>query len=242
MGHTHPALIATLMTVGLAWPARSAAVNVEDLSLRDDAKRASAPPSSRFPRFGIGVRVGVAQASLKSRRLPGVAEVVSDDVNDAITMVTPSAHIGGDRFFFKLDAPLMRWDGGYTVGLGVYPLNYGRYFPRSKLLPYGSAGGAVSAATMKPSSQDTVQVPLRALMVQGRMAAGLKWRAVPGVALSLEAGFSPYAAGGVVDNERRKAAEAAVDAGKAPDLTPGNRPVNAGIGQVMDLALGVEWL
>lgn len=198
--------------------------------------------SSRFPNAGLGLRVGVAQAMLKSRRLPRVAELVSDDVNDSMMMLVPTAHVGGDRFFFKADVPLMRWDDGYTFGLGIYPLNYGHYLPRSRLFPYASAGGALSIATLNASPEDRVQLPLRAMMLQLRMAAGMKWRAVPGVAVSLEAGFSPYAAGGVVDDRRRREAEAAMDAGRFPDLSRGNRPVNAGVGQVMDLAVGVEWL
>ena len=196
----------------------------------------------RYPKVGLGVRVGAAQASLKSTRLPRAAEVVSDDVNDNMMLIVPTVHLGGDQFFFKLDVPLMRWDDGYTVGLGVYPLNYGHTVANGRLMPYASAGGAASVATLKPAADDRVQLPLRALMLQARAAAGLKWRAVPGVAVSLEAGFSPYAIGGVVDDQRRRTAESDMDAGRSPDLRPGNRPVSAGVGQVMDVALGVEWL
>lgn len=219
------------------------AVQAAGEMVHERARRSATPDSAaRFPTAGLGLRVGVAQAVLKSRRLPRVAGLVSDDVNDSMLMLVPTAHVGGDRFFFKADVPLMRWDDGYTFGLGIYPLNYGHYLPRSRLFPYASAGGALSIATLDASPEDRVQLPLRAMMLQARVAAGMKWRAVPGMAVSVEAGFSPYAAGGVVDDRRRREAEAAMDAGRFPDLSPGNRPVNAGVGQVMDLALGVEWL
>ena len=238
--HANLFAMAVALTIGMAQLPTQAAAEAP-LRLRNRASSGTGV-AKRYPGFGLGVRAGVAQATLKSTRLPRAAEVVSDDVNDTMALIVPTLHLGGDQFFFKLDVPFMRWDGGYTMGVGIYPLNYGHTVARGKLMPYASAGGAASVATMKPSPNDRVQVPLRAVMLQARAAAGLKWRAVPGVAISLEAGFSPYAFGGVVDDQRRRAAESALDAGEFPDLTRGNRPVSAGVGRVMDLALGVEWL
>ncbi len=235
LGGTIVLALATTIVMG-----GSARAQTRSLRLRDSASEAG--PVKRYPWVGLGVRVGAAQATLRSRRLPRAAEVVSDDVNDNMSLIVPSLHLGGDRFFFKVDVPIMRWDNGTMVGLGLYPLNYGRTLAGGRIMPYVSAGGAASIATMSASPEDRVQVPLRAIMLQARTAAGLKWRAVPGVAISLEAGFSPYALGGVVDDQRRRAAEAAVDAGEFPDLSRGNRPLNAGVGRVMDVALGFEWL
>jgi len=58
----------------------------------------------------------------------------------------------------------------------------------------------------------------------------------------LEVGYSPWAAGVVVDKRKTAELEQSANDGQSVDLMPGNRSAQGGMGNALDFALGVEWL
>ncbi len=84
--------------------------------------------------FGIGARIGVTQL-----RLTAPTSVVNDieqvtggsssadefALRRNVTTLTPTIHLGGRGYFFKLDLPISFGSSFSMVGLGLYPINYG---------------------------------------------------------------------------------------------------------------------
>jgi hypothetical protein len=183
---------------------------------------------------GVGVRFGFGSMSLDAARLP-MKSGLADSLNQQGVIVTPSVQLGGDGYFFKLDFPLAKMETFSAYGLGIYPLNYGHYFRKTGLMPYGSAGIVGSALTMPGQG-------LSGAFGQVRVAAGLTYRVVRELNVLLEVGYSPWAAGVVVDKRKTAELEQSANDGQSVDLMPGNRSAQGGMGNALDFALGVEWL
>jgi hypothetical protein len=92
-----------------------------------------------------------------------------------LRLITPSLHLSGDGFFFKLEAPYGTSDQLTTYGLGIYPINVGYLIPRARLFLYGSFGLVTNIALFRA---DGVSASGGGMLVQGRAALGLKWRPV----------------------------------------------------------------
>ena len=160
------------------------------------------------------------------------------NLDQRMLLVVPTLHFGGDGFFTKLEVPMRFSSDLFTIGLGFYPLAYGYLFESAGLFPYLSAGAVVSYAKSSQftaSGGQTTKTDAAGAMIEPRLTAGLKVFLVDHFPISVEAGWSPYALGAVIDSSWQ-----------APTGTtwPDNPALFArgGRGMVFDLTAGVEWL
>lgn len=202
---------------------------------------ASAPPPSesdarRMGWFGLGLRLGYTQLHLAPpaslvgsyNSVTGSTSTAAEHtVNSTATTVTPTLHLGGSGFFFKLDVPFTFASDFTMYGIGLYPINFGVYLPRVALFPYGSLGIASSIAQSRSTPDPTTSNKIIGAVAQVRAAAGLKYFPLKSFAVSFELGYSPWAAGVML----------------LPPSTGSNTTrTQGGFGSVWDLSLGLEWL
>jgi hypothetical protein len=198
---------------------------------------ATSPAGTPVPRmgwFGAGIRVGMQNVHLMPpgalvsglNAASGQAFAAGDFAIDSNAWtVTPTLHLGGSGFFFKLDLPLSFAPQLTTFGLGLYPINFGVFIPSASLFPYLSLGGAANLVDSRDTGDPSTSNKLVGAFVQARGALGLKYFPAQGLALSGEIGYSPWAAGILL-------------------VTPANSStqVHGGTGSVFDFSLGLEWL
>jgi len=200
---------------------------------------APAPPEERrMGWFGIGARVGVTQLRLAApasvvngieQLTGGTAGADAFALRSNVTTVTPTLHLGGSGFFFKLDLPISFGSSFTMVGLGLYPLNFGIWFDRLAMFPYLSLGAVANVVTSHQTSDPGTSNKLIGGVAQARVAAGLKFFPLHGLALSGEFGYSPWTAGAVA---------LPPDGGSGSDATR----FEGGFGSVLDFSFGIEWL
>ena len=216
---------------------RPAAARAQDTTAATVTARPAPPPDGRrMGWFGLGVRLGFTELHLAPPAswvntfnfATGNSSSASDYTLDSTARtVTPTLHLGGSGFFFKLDAPISFAPRFVTYGVGLYPLNFGIYLPQVALFPYGTAGVLTSVVQSRGTWDPATSDKIIGALVQARVAAGLKYFPVHNLAMSFEVGYSPWA-GGVLflppfDNH---------------DATH----TEGGFGSAWDLSLGVEWL
>ena len=193
-----------------------------------------APPPPRMGWRGAGVRVGMQDVHLMPpasfvsglNAASGQAFAAGDFAVDSNAWtVTPTLHLGGSGYFFKLDVPLSFAPQFTTFGLGLYPINFGIFVQSASLFPYLSLGGAANLVESRDTGDPTTSNKLMGAIVQARGALGLKYFPAQGLAISGEIGYSPWAAGVLL-------------------VTPANSStqVHGGTGSVFDFSFGVEWL
>lgn len=196
------------------------------------APRETPPP--RMGWFGAGIRVGMQDVhllppgSLVSAQNAATGQsFASGDfaVDTNAWTVTPTLHLGGSGFFFKLDVPLSFAPQLTTFGLGLYPINFGLFIRDASLFPYLSAGAAANLVDSRNTGDPSTSNKLVGAFVQARGAIGLKYFPMQGLAVSGELGYSPWAAGILL-------------------ITPpgSSTQVHGGTGSVFDFSLGLEWL
>jgi hypothetical protein len=195
------------------------------------------PTASRPPQMGwlgLGVRFGMQEVHLTPpasfvsgvNSASGQAFAAGDFAIDSNAWtVTPTLHLGGSGFFFKLDVPLSFASQFTSFGLGLYPINFGVFVPSVSLFPYLSLGTAANLVESRDTGDPSTSNKLMGAMVQARGALGLKYFPAQGLAVSGEIGYSPWAAGVLL-------------------VTPANSStqVHGGFGSVFDFSLGLEWL
>jgi hypothetical protein len=159
---------------------------------------------------------------------PGAGQTVSADdleLANSAYVITPTLHLGGSGYFFKLDVPVSYNSSLTTVGIGIYPVNIGIFVDCLDILPYLSLGGAASVvrsrATANPGTSDKVI----GATAQARTALGVKYFPLRGSAISIEVGYSPWAIGIV----------------SLPGLN-GETHMRGGVGSMTDVSVGLEWL
>ena len=115
------------------------------------------------------------------------------------------------------------------IGLGLYPINYGIWFDRFAMFPYLSFGAVANFVTSHATSDPGTSNKLIGGIAQARLAAGVKFFPLHGLALSGEFGYSPWTAGAVA---------------LPPDGASGSDATRfeGGFGSVLDFSFGVEWL
>ena len=155
------------------------------------------------------------------------------DFQASMKTITPSLHLGGDGYFFKIEAPIGFSSEFRSFGLGLYPINYGFFIPSAGLFPYFTAGLAFHRFTGEAFGE-----PASGGLGQARAALGMKWRAKGKIGLSLEVGYS--AAIGALASD--SAIEQALNKDKAPEGKKGPKPVKIGVGRTFDLTFGIEML
>ncbi len=200
----------------------------------------SAPPerddARRMGWFGVGARFGYTQLHLvPPASLVGSYNSVTGSrstsaehtVSSTAMTVTPTLHLGGGGFFFKVDVPLSFASDYTTYGLGLYPINFGIYLPRVALFQYGSLGIAGSIAQSRSTPDPATSNKIIGAVAQMRVATGLKYFPASNLAVSFEVGYSPWAAGVML-----------LPPGSGSNTTR----TQGGFGSIWDLSLGVEWL
>jgi hypothetical protein len=225
-----------------------AAPDLDSLPSESSSATATAPPEaevavvaplppaapSEMGWFGLGLRVGMQQVHLMP---PGYfvnglnaasgQQFAQGDfaVDSNAWTVTPTLHLGGSGFFFKLDVPLSFAPQFTTFGLGLYPINFGVFVESASLFPYLSLGGAANVVDSRNTGDPATSNKLIGAIVQARGALGLKYFPRQGLALSAEVGYSPWAAGILL-------------------ITPADSStqVHGGTGSVFDFSFGAEWL
>jgi hypothetical protein len=195
------------------------------------------PTPARPPQMGwlgLGVRFGMQEVHLTPpasfvstvNSASGQAFAAGDFAIDSNAWtVTPTLHLGGSGFFFKLDVPLSFASQFTSFGLGLYPINFGVFVESVSLFPYVSLGTAANLVESRDTGDPATSNKLMGAMVQARGALGLKYFPAQGLAVSAEIGYSPWAAGILL-------------------VTPANSStqVHGGFGSVFDFSLGLEWL
>jgi hypothetical protein len=195
------------------------------------------PAPARPPQMGwlgLGVRFGMQEVHLTPpasfvstvNSASGQAFAAGDFAIDSNAWtVTPTLHLGGSGFFFKLDVPLSFASQFTSFGLGLYPINFGVFVESVSLFPYVSLGTAANLVESRDTGDPATSNKLMGAMVQARGALGLKYFPAQGLAVSAEIGYSPWAAGILL-------------------VTPANSStqVHGGFGSVFDFSLGLEWL
>ncbi len=213
--------------------ATSSATAPPEADLAATAPPAATPPP-RMGWFGAGIRLGMQDVHLMppASLVNGVNAVSGQAfqsgnfaVDSNAWTVTPTLHLGGSGYFFKMDVPLSFAPQFTTFGLGLYPINFGVFIENASLFPYLSLGGAANLVDSRDTGDPSTSNKLIGAIVQARGALGLKYFPARGLALSGELGYSPWAAGILL-------------------VTPANSStqVHGGTGSVFDFSLGIEWL
>lgn len=242
------AAFVTVVVTTSAHAARLAPMGVRagspDVSTPSD--RARARP---WGRTGLSIRFGASRIALRARNLPtagddlaAFARVTGNDVSEVdfqerLFLITPSLHIGGEGYFFRVDAPVGLSSGAKTFGLGIYPLNVAIPIPAARLMPY--AGTGVVGSFVMRDSTGTGSLATGGLF-QARSAVGIKLLPGRRADLSIELGYSPWAAGAVFNANELDRAMTMFERGQRVN-EPG-RVLRGGAGDVWDLSLGVGWL
>src|SRR5450432_3288322 len=181
----------------------SSATAAPEAELAATAPPAATPPS-RMGWFGAGIRLGMQGVHLMppASLVSGVNTVSGQAfqsgnfaVDSNAWTVTPTLHLGGSGFFFKLDVPLSFAPQFTTFGLGLYPVNVGIFIESASLFPYLSLGGAGNLVQSRDTGDPSTSNKLIGAIVQARGAIGVKYFPAQGLALSGEIGYSPWAAG-----------------------------------------------
>ena len=166
------------------------------------------PEVRRMGWFGLGARIGVTELRLTAptsvvndiqQITGGTAGVDQFALRSNVTTITPTLHLGGSGYFFKLDLPISFGSSFSMVGLGFYPINFGIYFAHLAMFPYLSLGTVANVVTSHATADPGTSNKLIGGIVQARLAAGVKFFPLHGLALSGELGYSP------MDGGRRRA-------------------------------------
>lgn len=237
-------LLFLTMCLCLVAMARPAQADTGDLGY--DASPAAtvtvAPPPQpqvrRMGWFGIGLRIGETQLRLTApTSIANDIEQISGTnggtdqfaLQKNVTTLTPTLHLGGSGYFFKMDLPISFGSSFSMIGLGIYPINYGIWIDRFAMFPYLSFGAVANFVTSHTTSDPGTSNKLIGAIAQARLAAGLKFFPLHGLALSGEFGYSPWTAGAVA---------LPPESGSGSDATR----FEGGFGSVLDFSFGVEWL
>jgi hypothetical protein len=129
--------------------------------------------------------------------------------------------------FCKLDFPIGFTSTFTTAGIGLYPFSFGTFIRRASLMPYGSIGAAASVVQSGATGNPETSSKIIGAIVQPRIAVGAKYFPVRGLALTTEVDYSPWSVGILT---------LASPAGSTDSGARG------GVGSVLDVSVGAEWL
>jgi hypothetical protein len=128
---------------------------------------------------------------------------------------------------FKLDFPIGFTSTFTTAGIGLYPINFGTFIRRASLMPYGSIGAAASVVRSDAAGTPETSSRIIGAIVQPRIALGAKYFPVRGLALTTEVAYSPWAVGIIT---------------LASPVGSTDGGARGGVGSVLDVSVGAEWL
>ena len=148
------------------------------------------------------------------------AAIATFDLRENLTEIAPTIHLGGDGFYFKMEAPLRQSATLRSYGAGIYPLNYGLFIRALSVMPTLSAGAVFSY--LRDRSTDAAGA-----LIETRVAVGIKVFPTRGLALSVDVAWTPWAAGAL--------------RGRGPDWWQ-RTDAPGGIGDGWEIAAAVSWL
>ncbi len=188
--------------------------------------------SPETPFFGDEVgravdRYNTAVAAYEQASGRPMARIDESDLGVAETlfMFAPGIEAGGRHYFFRLEAPIGLASDLRSFGLGIYPINL-QVTPRRGLAAYVSAGGTASWLD-RPGDGDVGG------LVAIRAAAGMRIAR----RVLVELGYSAFALGGSVNNERLESMSIT-----AEDIEQPDRVLSAGEARgLVDVSLGIAF-
>lgn len=183
------------------------------------------------------------------------AEPYGDDalnLDATLVQIIPTFHMGGDGYFFKLETPIGFGDGVTSLGLGLYPINYGYYVESMGLFPYLSAGLVLNyaqASTFSGSNGDE-DVSQVGGIIQSRLALGAKYAFAESFSGTLELGFTPWGFAGLLDTDKAEKIDRqggvelddVIDLENRRPIDPGSAIRGGTISSAFDLSVGIEWI
>jgi hypothetical protein len=140
------------------------------------------------------------------------------DFKESLTTLGLSAHLGGDYYFFRIDANHSWNSAAKLYGLGFYPLNFGWYLPRYGLFPYITSGFAIDVVSSRRINE-------KGALARPRLGVGGKYRHSGWLGASLDIGFASGAVGALV-----------AQGSDSEELRQ-----RGGTGTAVDVTLGMEW-
>lgn len=170
---------------------------------------------------GLGIAAGITAGRLLYDREDSYDTNSFAPLNLASRSVRITANVGRDGYFFRADVPMMFGERLFGVGLGSYPINYGLFLPRSRLMFFMSTGIEILRLNMFVRDESE-----EAYLLRARMAGGMKSFPVKGLCLSFEFAYSATAMGIDADHFSRESG------GSKETFTGG----------LLDVHMGVEWL
>ena len=165
-------------------------------------------------------------AAAYDQRYGGTTARVSESdlgVDDTLYTFSPGVELGNSLAFFRLEAQLGYGDDLRSYGVGLYPLNLQLPLSR-RAIGYVSAGGTASYLDRDGDGTGA--------LVTARLAGGVRISK----RIVVEAGYSAFMLGGVVDRD------ALTDYMPAPDAPPPSPETVVAAGEargVVDLSVGV---
>lgn len=199
-------------------------------------------PTQRTPYLGgrlddiVGAYNGASEAYNQAHGYaPGSAmasgTIAADDLGVRATLLTlaPALEVGGDHYFFRLEAHVGFGDELRSYGIGIYPINLAAKLRRGRIRPYLSAGGSASWLDRTGDGDE-----LGALLT-ARVALGVRLGRV-----ALELGYGALVMGGLVDRARLNTMSDYDPAGSAPPPRPETAIAGGEQRGMVDFSLGVS--
>jgi hypothetical protein len=126
-------------------------------------------------------------------------------LRETLLVLAPGLEVGGRRYFFRIEAPIGLGADLRSIGVGVYPLNL-QAKPHRELAAYVSVGGTASWLD-RPGPGDVGG------LVAVRAAAGVRIAS----RFLVELGYSAFALGGNVNQERLESMSVTAEDMQHPD-------------------------
>ncbi len=181
--------------------------------------------SSDTPLFGDRVDRLVDEYNAAAMASGTSARIEASDLAlaETLVVVAPGVELGSGVYFFRLEAALGFSDSLTSYGVGVYPINLQGTLGRGVAL-YASGGGVASWLD-RDGSGDVGGL----LMLRGAVGCRFARHFV------LELGYSAFALGGTVNNERLASM-------RAGEVMPPGEVISAGEARgLVDASLGVAF-
>jgi hypothetical protein len=189
------ASIAVLAVAAVTVPAASAVADSRGV-LRFGVMALELEPSSDTPLFGRHVERAMTAynaAAAYDQMRGGTMQPIEArqlGVSETLYVVSPGFEVGGEHYFFRIEAPIGHGGELTSVGLGVYPLNLQVQLRRG-LVAYVSFGG--SASWLDRAGDGDLGG-----LVTARAAGGVRIARY----VVVEVGYSAFALGGSIHPER----------------------------------------
>ena len=180
-----------------------------------------------------------ASAFLAAGSVSAAEPATSEPAPARMTVQAASSDVDSG-YSVRVDFPTGLSQAFTTMGIGLYPINSAHSFRGSCLFPFVSLGGTTSVLLAAATDDLSGAPKIAGGLAQGRVVLGVKYRPARTWVISAELGYSPWAVGFTGSDSSLRRYRAASDAtSKLPAVEVSTR---GGVGTVIDLSVGVEWL